>query len=190
MKTIILDLDGTMIDCKQLHQDGFRWAINTLVPEAQFTNEEVEGLPTTKKIQVLRNKGYDIPDTIDSVKREHTRAHISEYVKFNQLLYQQVNRLYINYKLAIASNSRSEFVFKCLNILQIWQVECVYTRDYGPAKPDPWMYNECMRVTGSNPNNTIIFEDSVVGIKGAKATGSKVVAVNDSLDLLEKLEKL
>ena len=51
MKTIILDLDGTMVDCKQLHQDGFRWAISTLAPEAKYTNEELEGLPTTTKIE-------------------------------------------------------------------------------------------------------------------------------------------
>mgnify|MGYP001176113310 FL=1 len=190
MKTIILDLDGTMVDCKQLHQDGFRWAISTLAPEAKYTNEELEGLPTTTKIEVLRSKGYDIPNTIDSVKREHTRAHIGEYVKFNQLLFDQVNRLYNVYKLAVASNSRSEFVFKCLSILKIWQLECVYTRDYGPAKPNPWMYQECMRVTGSDSSNTIIFEDSDIGIKGAKASGARVVPIKNSTDLIEKLRKL
>ena len=74
--------------------------------------------------------------------------------------------------------------------LKIWQLECVYTRDYGPSKPDPWMYNQCMRVTGSNSTNTIIFEDSDVGVQGAKATGAKVVPVKNSIDLIEKLEKL
>ena len=115
---------------------------------------ELDSVGSKLKIELLRNKGYDIPDTIDNIKREHTRAHIGEYVKFNELLFEQINRLYIEYKLAIASNSRSEFVFKCLNILKIWQLECVYTRDYGPSKPDPWMYNQCMRVTGSNSTNT------------------------------------
>ena len=76
------------------------------------------------------------------------------------------------------------------SILKIWQLECVYTRDYGPAKPNPWMYQECMRVTGSDSSNTIIFEDSDIGIKGAKASGARVVPIKNSTDLIEKLRKL
>jgi HAD superfamily hydrolase (TIGR01509 family) len=74
-----------------------------------------------------------------------------------------------------------------MNILDLWQFECVYSRDYGPAKPDPWMYNECMRICDSTPDNTVIFEDSAVGIQGARATGAKVIEVKDSKDLIERL---
>lgn len=190
MKTIIFDLDGTLVDCKKLHQDGFRWAVEQLVPGIEYTDEEVEGLPTTKKIEYLRNKGYTIPDAIDEYKKEHTRAHVAEYVKFNPELHDQIERLYTTYKLAIASNSRSEFVFKCMNILRLWQMECVFTRDYGPAKPDPWMYNRCMEIAGTTPENTIIFEDSEVGIAGAKKTGATVIPVINSKDLVEKLKEL
>lgn len=190
MKTIIFDLDGTLVDCKKLHQDGFRWAVEQLVPGIAYTDDEVEGLPTTKKIEYLRNKGYNVPDNVDTFKREHTRAHVAEYVKFNKDLYEQINRLYTKYKLTIASNSRSEFVFKCMNILNLWQMECVFTRDYGPAKPDPWMYERCMEICKSLPKDTIIFEDSPVGIEGAKKTGANVIAVTSSHDLIEKLKEL
>lgn len=190
MKTIIFDLDGTLIDCKKLHQDGFRWAVEQLVPGIEYTDEEVEGLPTTKKIEYLRDIGYNVSDNVDAFKREHTRAHVAEYVSFNNELYNEINRLYTRYKLTIASNSRSEFVFKCMNILNLWQMECVFTRDYGPAKPDPWMYRRCMEITKSTTEDTIIFEDSPVGILGATKTGATVIAVKDSNDLIEKLKKL
>lgn len=188
--TIIFDLDGTMVDCKELHQDGFRWAVEQLVPSIQYDDAEVEGLPTTKKILYLRNKGYAVPDNVDILKREHTRAHIAEYVKYNNELYEQIQRLYTKYKMAIASNSRSEFVFKCMNILQLWQFECVLTRDYGTPKPDPWMYNTCMSICKSTPSNTLIFEDSELGIKGARASGANVIAVRDSNNLVERLKEL
>lgn len=189
MKTLIFDLDGTLVDCKKLHQDGFRWAVNQQCPGVIYFDEEVEGLPTTQKIKYLQNKGFSVTMSVDELKREHTRAHVYEYVKYNQAIADQFDRLYNNYKLCLASNSRSEFVFKCMNILRLWQFECVYTRDYGPAKPNPWMYTECMRITNSSPSETVIFEDSSVGIEGARATGARVVEVLDSKDLIEKLNE-
>ena len=189
-KTLIFDLDGTLVDCKQLHQDGFRWAVTTQIPNIEYTDHDVEGKPTTEKIKYLRNLGYQLNDNIDDLKKEHTRAHINEYVVYNKELAEQFNRLYTKYKLCIASNSRSEFVFRCMNILQLWQFECVYSRDYGPAKPNPWMYNECMRITNSSSKDTIIFEDSPLGIEGALLTGATVIAVKDSRDLIRKLYEL
>ena len=189
MKTLIFDLDGTLVDCKKLHQDGFRWAVTQQCPGIEYTDEEVEGLPTTQKIKLLQSKGFDVTMTVDELKREHTRAHVQEYVKYNQQIADHFTRLYNDYKLCLASNSRSEFVFKCMNILELWQFECVYSRDYGPAKPDPWMYNECMRISGSTPENTVIFEDSPVGIAGAQKTGATVVEIRDSKHLIEKLNE-
>jgi HAD superfamily hydrolase (TIGR01509 family) len=186
-KTLIFDLDGTLVDCKQLHHDGFRWAVNQQIPGISYFDEEVEGKPTTEKIRYLRSKGYSVADNVDELKREHTRAHIQEYVKFNQQLFDHFNRLYNKYTLCLASNSRSEFVFRCLNILQLWQFECVFSRDYGPAKPNTWMYDECMRITKSTPGTTVIFEDSLLGIKGAKDTGATVIEITDSKHLIEKL---
>jgi HAD superfamily hydrolase (TIGR01509 family) len=190
MKLLIFDLDGTLVDCKKLHQDGFRWAVTQQVPNIEYTDEEVEGLPTTEKIKYLQNKGYPITEAVDQLKREHTRAHVHEHVKFNSELYDIFEKLYTKYKICLASNSRSEFVFKCMNILKLWQFECVYSRDYGLPKPNPWMYNECMRIANSDRNNTFIFEDSPVGIAGAESTGANVIPINNSAHLISTLKEM
>ena len=187
-KTLIFDLDGTLVDCKQLHQDGFRWAVTQQEPSILYTDNELEGLPTTEKIAYLRSKGYVLSDYVDFLKKEHTRQHIDKYVKYNADLAFEINLLSVNYKLCIASNSRSEFVFRCMNILQLWQFDCVLSKDYGPAKPNPWMYHKCMKITGSTPKTTAIFEDSAVGLQGATATGATVIQVTDSVDLLNKIK--
>lgn len=190
MQLIIFDLDGTLVDCKELHQAGFRWAVEQQVPGAEFHNEDVEGMPTTEKIRKLQQMGIPVTAEIDQIKKEHTRAHVEEYIKFNPQLKQLFDRLYIKYRLSLCSNSRSEFVFKCLNVLQLWQFESVFSRDYGPAKPDPWMYNRAMEISGVTPDQTVIFEDSPVGIDAAKRSGARVVEVADSLDLMSRLADL
>ena len=184
---LIFDLDGTLVDCKELHQQGFRSAVKEVCPQAKFEDFEVEGLPTTKKIEYLRSKGYIIPDHVDNLKKIHTNKNLDKYIFFNPDLYEHIQRLYKKYPLCLASNSRSEFLFRCMNILNLWHFAAVFSRDYGPAKPDPWMYNECMRICNVTPEQTVIFEDSPVGIKGAIKTGAKVVEIKDSNDLIRKL---
>ena len=190
MQLIIFDLDGTLVDCKELHQAGFRWAVEQQVPGAEFDNEDVEGMPTTEKIRKLQQMGIPVTAEIDQIKKEHTRAHVEEYIKFNPQLKQLFDRLYIKYKLSLCSNSRSEFVFKCLNVLQLWQFESVFSRDYGPAKPDPWMYNRAMEISGVTPDQTVIFEDSPVGVEAAKRSGAFVIEVEDSGDLMSRVADL
>lgn len=189
-KLIIFDLDGTLVDCKELHQAGFRWAVKQVCPEAEYTDQEVEGLPTTEKIRYLQKRGYAVTDKVDQIKKEHTRAHVEEYIKFNPELKDLFDRLYIKYRLSLCSNSRSEFVFKCMNVLQLWQFESVFSRDYGPAKPDPWMYHRAMEISGVEPAQTVIFEDSPVGIQAARATGAHVIEVDNSQDLIYKLRSM
>mgnify|MGYP003973955499 CR=1 FL=1 len=184
---LIFDLDGTLVDCKDLHQQGFRSAVYEVCPFAKFEDDEIEGLPTTKKIDYLRYKGYDIPDIVDTLKKHNTNLYFESYIQFNKEMLDHFDRLHKKYKLALASNSRSEFVFRCMNILKLWHFEIVLSRDYGPAKPDPWMYNKCMKICKESPDQTYIFEDSPVGIEGALKTGAKVVEIKDSKHLVEKL---
>ena len=57
---LIFDLDGTLVDCKQLHRDAFQQAIgNQYYPESQ-----VEGLPTTEKIRILNEMGMELDDFV------------------------------------------------------------------------------------------------------------------------------
>ena len=180
---LIFDLDGTLVDCKELHQAGFRWAVEQQVPGAEFNDEDVEGLPTTQKIRKLQQMGIPVTNEIDVIKREHTRAHIESFVKTDKEMIDLFNKLQPRYKLSLCSNSRSEFVFKCMNTLGLWHFESVYSRDYGPPKPDPWMYQQAMRIANVGAESTVIFEDSPVGIRGAQATGATVVEVNNSQHL-------
>ena len=190
--TLIFDLDGTLVDCKELHQFAFREAVTTYCPECLYTNEEVEGRPTYEKIKILQSKGYDLnEDKIQFLKQTLTQKHIKEYVDFNLLLYTELKRLSKTYNIGLASNATELFVTRVLEITNLKEFFTVInTATEFPPKPDPYTYNNCMEKLNAVPHETIIFEDSPIGILGAKTTGAKVEEVIDSKDLITKLQVL
>ena len=62
IKQIIFDLDGVLIDSRELHFKSFDQALKLICPDYAITKEEhlstYDGLPTTKKLELLtENKG-------------------------------------------------------------------------------------------------------------------------------------
>ena len=57
IKTIIFDFDGTLADCKELHQQAFRNAVITVCDGAEYDDELVEGRPTREKLKNPKNYG-------------------------------------------------------------------------------------------------------------------------------------
>jgi len=47
-----------------------------------------------------------------------------------------------------------------------------------------------MNITDSNPTTTLIFEDSEIGIQGAKSVTSNVIEVIDVQDTITQMKKL
>ena len=195
--TIIFDFDGTLADCKELHQIAFRNAVLELCPGAMFNNEDIEGRPTREKIRILHTMGYQFNgDKLNDIKQAYTQEHLEEYVKYNKELLHEMLKLKERFKLCVASNATELFVFRSLNIMQmvtdtgIPVFDKVNTATDFPAKPDPYTFFDCMRWTNSTPDNTIIFEDSPVGIQCALSTGAQVIRVTDVNHTIEEMKKL
>jgi len=195
--TIIFDFDGTLADCKELHQTAFRNAVKELCPHAEYIDEDIEGRPTREKIRILHTMGYEFNgDKLNEIKQSQTQDHLSEYVTYNKELCNEMLRLSKTYKLCCASNATEVFVFRSLELMQLhhrpdgYQVfSKINTATDFPAKPDTTTFMDCMRWTNSSPATTAIFEDSPVGIQCAVSTGSTVIKVIDVNDTIKQMGK-
>ena len=62
-KTLIFDLDGTLVDAKELHHASFEWAIQQQKSDFVLTDaikHELEGIRTLNKVELLNKKGYGL----------------------------------------------------------------------------------------------------------------------------------
>lgn len=184
-KLLIFDLDGTLVDCKALHQRAFRTATGDLV----YADSEVEGLPTVKKIEYLTSLGLRVPADAWEQKQRLTYELLDTFVKYNDPLWEQMWRLKHHYDLAVCSNATRKFTETVLNILEIksFMNAGIYTASESIPKPAPDMYLQC--IGDRDPATVTIFEDSPVGIEAATRTGAWVEVVKNSRHLCELLCK-
>jgi HAD superfamily hydrolase (TIGR01509 family) len=196
-KLCIFDLDGVLIDSRDLHYHSLNDALREIDEHYVISREEhlsvYDGLNTTKKLKLLtQQKGLD-PKYYDIVWQKKQNATFKLIKQFNQNdslveLFKLLQRN--NVKIAVASNSIRETVK--LSLLAIGVLEYVdyyvSNEDVKRPKPYPEMYWQCMTYLNALPKDTVIFEDSHIGREGALSSGAHLVPIKNSDDMtLDKI---
>ena len=191
-KLVIFDLDGVLIDSRELHYDALNDALRKVGEDYVITREEhlskYDGLNTTRKLKMLtEQKGLPVStyDQVWSDKQEATfnlvRGFCKEYLL--QTIFRKIKAR--GYKIAVASNSIRETVkLSLLSIGVMDEVDYfVSNEDVARAKPYPEMYWKCMTALNALPKNTIIIEDSHIGRQGALDSGAHLLAVENAKEV-------
>jgi HAD superfamily hydrolase (TIGR01509 family) len=191
-KLIIFDLDGVLIESRELHYEALNTALHKVSPRLVISKEEhlstYDGLNTTRKLELLaQRKGLD-PKLFDQIwfdKQSATFKLIKQFPTNPTLreIFSMIKEQGI--KIAVASNSVRETVK--LALLSIGVMEFVdyfvSNEDVSRTKPYPEMYWKCMTALNALPKTTVIIEDSHIGRQGATDSGAHLVPVRNSYDL-------
>ncbi len=201
IKLIIFDLDGVLVDARELHYEALNRALKSIGEEYVIKREEhlstYDGLPTDKKLNMLsKQKGLskELHNEVWTLKQEMTRKIIDEEMTYDEKMRGILSRFKSEgYKICVASNSIRE---SCKMMLVrkglIDYIEFFYSnQDVKNPKPNAEMYLKCMIKAEVNPNETVIVEDSDVGRKSATASGAILCAVEDTDDVsYDKIRKV
>lgn len=191
IKLIIFDLDGVLVESKELHFVSLNKALSTVDSKYIISYEEhlgkYDGLSTRKKLQLLtleKNLPQNLHDKIWDLKQSETQKFIQDFdIDYN--LIQLLSYLSKLYKLACCTNSIKETAHTILEkkgILKFFNA--VYTNeDVKKSKPDAEMYMKCMLNFEVNPDETLIIEDSFIGRRGALRSGANLLPVNNPNDI-------
>jgi HAD superfamily hydrolase (TIGR01509 family) len=191
-KLIIFDLDGVLIESRELHYQSLNDALGSVDSKYVITRDEhlsvYDGLNTTKKLKMLsESKGLplDYHDVIWRRKQLSTFELIKKFPVDNKLVDIFDKLKAAGYLIAVASNSIRETVK--LSLLKIGVMEYVdfyvSNQDVHHPKPYPEMYWKCMTALKVLPKNTLIVEDSHIGRQGALDSGAYLLAVENSNDV-------
>jgi len=191
-KLIIFDLDGVLIESRELHYESLNQALANLDPKYVISREEhlslYDGLNTTKKLEMLSERKGLAKMHFNEIwqdKQTATFELIKQFPADEKLrrMFSAIKQYGI--KIAVASNSIRETVK--LALLSIGVIEYVdyyvSNEDVKRAKPFPEMYWQCMTALNVLPKNTVIIEDSHIGRQGALDSGAHLIPVKNSFDL-------
>ena len=200
IKLIIFDLDGVLVEAKQIHFETLNQALREIGNSEKYVISETEhlsiydGLKTTQKLELLTlNKGLH-PNTYETIwnrKQNLTIESISELQPNTKMigLFKELRKM--GYQLACASNSIRRSVLVMLSKIGIIEYMdlIISNEDVKNSKPHPEMYWKSMSMMGVLPEETLIVEDSPPGLLAAGRSRANVLRVDNPSDLtIDKLK--
>ncbi|MDB5003365.1 MAG: beta-phosphoglucomutase family hydrolase [Mucilaginibacter sp.] len=186
MKNIaaIFDMDGTMVNNTPYHLKSWqtlfkKYGLSDLQPQTYYT--KISGIP--------------IIDTLKSLFANADEATLRSLLKEKEGLYREFYAPYIapinglenllielkeaGFKLAIASSATMDdidFVLNHVPVRQYFDVIIDGNR-VSKGKPNPQIFLKAAADLNILPQDCVVFEDSLAGIKAANAAQMKVVGI-------------
>jgi HAD superfamily hydrolase (TIGR01509 family) len=185
IKLIIFDLDGVLVDTKNLHFDALN---NALYDQYKITwNEHLsvyDGLKTQQKLDMLsKEKGLPIElhkEVWD--KKQQTTLNLLKNLDVDENIKSTISKLVDNnYKIAVCSNSIRKTVLTVLCKLGIIEyIDFILSNeDVKNPKPHPEMYWKTISIMSVLPEETLIVEDSPYGLLAASRSKSHILRVKN-----------
>lgn len=193
IKTILFDLDGVLVDACEWHYLSLNEALKK-ISGIEISRQEHEtvfnGLTTKNKLKLLAEVGkisfIDI-DKIWELKQENTRSIILQYAKHDESkinLHKYLVNCGIN--IGCVTNSIKDTAKLMLTSTgQMPYINILIANDMiSQPKPNGQGYLLGMSHFNSNPQETLIVEDSFIGIQAAKSTHAHIWEVSGCLEVI------
>ena len=186
LKLIIFDLDGVLVEAKNIHYDALNEALGKKY-EISW-NEHLstyDGLKTTQKLEMLTER-KDLPieqhEVIWETKQLITLEKLKQ-LKPNQTLIELMSSLVVDgFKIAVCSNSIRKTCLTVLSKLGIMEFMdlVISNEDVKNSKPHPEMYWKAISMMSCLPEETLIVEDSPYGLLAAARSKSHILRVKNT----------
>ncbi|MBU1039278.1 HAD family phosphatase [Patescibacteria group bacterium] len=188
---LLFDMDGLMFDTETIYSKA-----GQLVLEARGKNftldlkRQIMGL-RLPEVWAYIKKYYNLPDEVPVLVKEARQAYEKYLLTDNLLqplpglldLLSRAKGQRINLVLATASEKKwVELIFNKFDLASYFPT-VITSEDVKFGKPHPAIYQKAVQALNLSPASCLVLEDSVNGVKAAKAAGCLVVAVPNQYTL-------
>ena len=184
MSAVILDVDGTLVDSRQIHVAAFEEVLRE--HRREIDPRPYLGLSTEAAFaQMLPELTADDAVQLAFSKRERATELMESVPEFLVGGAIEVMRtLSRRYRLALCSSgSRRTLEVAQRRGLPIELCEVIVTADDCPqSKPHPGPYEACLASLELSPDRAIAIEDTEIGARAASAAGIRCIRISSDAD--------
>jgi HAD superfamily hydrolase (TIGR01509 family) len=192
-KLVVFDLDGVLVDSRDLHYRTLNRAIEAVCPDCSISREEhlstYDGLSTSAKLKKLTEiKGLpnNLYDKIWQLKQKYTHELVNSEYGYDDRIRSVLQNLKLRgFLVYVASNC----IYKSVQLILLRKGFMEYVdyfisnEDVSHSKPNPEMYLKCMIRAQASCSETLIIEDSHIGREAAINSGGTLMAVDNPGDV-------
>lgn len=179
-KLAIFDLDGTLFNTEDVNFVAYKSALNHYGYNLDYEHfcRECNGLSYKKFLPPIIDNDK-LLEPIHKLKKELYSKNL-ERAKVNEHLFNIIELIKDKYYIAIVTTASKR---NCLEILEYFKKTDLFDlivshEDIKNVKPNPEGFIQAMDYFDIEPKETIIFEDSDVGIEAARNSKANVFVVN------------
>ena len=181
-KLVIFDCDGVLVDSEGLGNAVFAamLAEHGLRIPADETARRFRGMNVTKCLEILeRETGISLPDAFETDLRQRMSVAFKAQLQRVDGALRLVESLKVPF--CVASSGPLQKIEKNLQITSLYPYfhgKIFSGYEVGSWKPDPGLFLSAAEYFGAAPGDSIVIEDSFVGVSAGIAAGMTVLGLN------------
>lgn len=175
------DLDGTLFDTGAVNYYAYKNALEEFGIELtkDFFDSECEGKNYKDFIPVIMGNTLNM-EKVHDLKKNYYVTNLDK-ARENKHLFRMIKLMKDNYYIALVTTASRKNTLDILNYFGYTELfDFIVTQeDTTEIKPNPQGFLKAIEYFEMDASNTVIFEDSDIGLAAAGATGATVIAVNN-----------
>lgn len=182
MKLAIFDMDGTLFDTTEVNYKAYKFALNEYGYDLHwdYFREQCNGKNYKEFLKPIIGSDEETMEQIH-VKKKEVYFNYLNCAKCNENLLEIVRTMKSDnafYTAIVTTASKKN----CMELLMAFKVDKLFDliltqEDIEYLKPNPQGFEKAMEFFEVSPEDTIIFEDSEIGLEAAKYSKANYIKV-------------